>query len=207
MLLAYFSIVYVDPNLEEASQFGNRKISVHHQPTVLHVSKTIIASGTGSFPVSVGHLIKGENGGRSWESPSQFASLSHNYNHLQDKGLDTQSQSTWVNLPMNCPDRYNSIFSYTVRDLKAVIDFSNITLNNHSYSVLLKLFRSTLDQFCLELQRLVCPFVKCTKKDLNMTLMVSEHEPNVLNHCNSLLFRCFWTKRPLTNASTVPFRL
>lgn len=123
------SIVYVDSNVEEIAQFGNRKISAN-QPIVLHVSKTVAATDS-----------------------------------------KTSSQSTWVNLPINCPDRCISIFTYTTRDLKNVLNL-NPDLNNISYSILLELFRSTLDQFCLELQRFVGPFVKCSKRDVNMSLMV-----------------------------------
>lgn len=128
------SLVYVDPGTDdEINQFGNRKISTH-QPTVLHVSKTIVASGSNS----------------------------------------SNTQSTWVNMPINCPDRYSSVFSYTTKDLKMVLNSAhlNTTFNNQSYSMLLEIFRSTLDQFCVEVQRFVGPFVKCTRRDVNMALMV-----------------------------------
>jgi hypothetical protein len=128
------SLVYVDPGVDaEITQFGNRKISTH-QPIVLHVSKTIVASGFNS----------------------------------------SNTQSTWVNLPVSCPDRYSSIFSYTTKDLKAVLNAAhlNSTLNSHSSSILLEIFRSTLDQFCLEVERFVGPFVKCTRRDVNLALMV-----------------------------------
>jgi hypothetical protein len=128
------SLVFVDPSEDdEVTQFGNRKISTH-QPIVLHVSRTIVAS----VPTV------------------------------------SNTQSTWINLPMNCPDRYGSIFSYASRDLKMVLNLIhlNTALNSHSYSILLDIFRSTLDQFCVEIQRFIGPFVKCTRRDINMALMV-----------------------------------
>jgi hypothetical protein len=88
----------------------------------------------------------------------------------------TNSQSTWVNLPINCPGRCNSIFTYTARDIKNVLNPTqhlNGELNSISYSLLLELFRSTLDQFCSELQRFVGPFVKCSRRDVNVALTVS----------------------------------
>lgn len=129
------SLIYVDAE-DETNQFGNRKISTN-QPIVLHVSKTIVATGSSN-----------------------------------SSGSNTQS--TWINLPLNCPDRYSSVFSYTVRDLKTVLSSIHLTtaLNNHSYSILLDIFRSTLDQFCVEVQRFVGPFIKCTRRDVKMALMV-----------------------------------
>jgi hypothetical protein len=83
-------------------------------------------------------------------------------------------ESTWVNVPVNCPDRLNSSFTYTKNDIKKVLVSTKNTekLNNTSYSILLELFRSTLDLFCLEVERFVGPFVKCARKDVDMALTV-----------------------------------